>query len=885
MDSFVITETVFIVITLILCFVLFLSMLFNVYQVKQKKKFKSLFEENRQIIHAVMDPGDANYWECDFSKYDKLWAEVERHNLLESKDDEFEDVEELDSVDDDTPLGFFGGAADLIEVDDNGISDNDEFKSKGALLPLGYVYYSAIKKEYRDEFNQLLKDFIAGKTNNFIEIDVPMEMKDNRNNVQVETWKHIAYRSIKAKGGKVKKAICMITDVTSKKRIQREYDSIIKYQSFVQQSYPAFSRINLTTNKVLERFISIQGLSKEFVGYTAVKELEFIKKLIQSNGQNRTFVLDREELIIDFQNGGRNKKCSFSYKFENGELHWFNLYVELVSNPANGDIEAYCYLMDITSQTISLLTKDGVLRDEVDYIFWYNNISHECEFINKAHNIKWIKETELINYDKFISMFFLKKVPESDRQKVAEDFDIGQIEKKLENSSEVSFTYHTRAEDGSVEIKQEKVFRYEKESNILIFVCKDITEATLMENQQSEKLALAIKQAELANASKSDFLSRMSHDLRTPMNGIMGIAELAKKELDNPEALERDINKILSSSSYMLGLLNDILDMSKIESGRMEIRKLPIAFGSMLESIITLSRVMCEEKGVIFYCNKKPKDYENFILVIDKLHSQQIAMNLISNAVKYTPRGGRVELLLDSKPISDTLIEVTVIISDTGAGMTEGFQKIMYEAFTQDSNSVNKGGTGLGLAIVHNLVKLMNGTIECKSAPGEGTTFTIKVNVEKYVDTKSKISFDVPKDSGEKNLEQTLEGKRVLLVEDNELNQEVASRLLKIEKMEVEIANHGLEALNMFSERELNYYDVILMDVMMPVMDGFQATHLLRAMDRKDAKEVPIIAMTANAFTEDVEKCIEVGMNTHLSKPIEKEKMIATIKHYIFEKK
>lgn len=886
MDSIIITETFFIVFVFLLCFVLFLSMIFNIYQVKQKRKIKNSLEENRQMFHAVMDRSETVYWECDFSKYDKLWDELEKHNWVNNDNEDPLEITELESVDDDTPLGLYEEAEDLLELENDDLkNDVKEINYKNGISSLGYLYFRAIQKEYREEFNQLLRDFIEGKTKNSIEIDIPMGIKDIRNNIQVETWKHIVYRAIKVKNGKVLKAICLITDVTGKKRIEREYDSIIKYQSFVQQSYPAFSRINLTKNKVLERFVNIAGLSKEFIGYSAVKELDFIKNLIRSKGQNKDFILDREELIIAFQNGNRNRKCTFSYKFDNGELHWFNLFVELVSNPQYGDIEAYCYLKDITSETISSITKDDVLIEEVDYIFWYNKISHECEFINKSKYVDWVKDSELINYDKFLDSFLSKKVPEADKNKVRELFDIKLIQEKLEDTEEVSFTYHTRKKDGSVEIKQEKVYGYEKGSNILIFVCKDITEATLMENQQSEKLALAIKQAELANASKSDFLSRMSHDLRTPMNGIMGIAELASNELNDPEALKKDIDKILSSSSYMLGLLNDILDMSKIESGRMEIRKSPIAFSTMLENIITLSRVMCEEKGVDFYCNKKPEEYSNFILNIDRLHSQQIAMNLISNAVKYTPKGGRVELLLDSRPINEKEIEVIVVISDTGAGMTYEFQKIMYEAFTQDSNSVNKGGTGLGLAIVHNLVKLLNGSIECISAPGEGTKFTIKVKVEKFVDAKSKILIDRPSKASKDDSANTLEGKRVLLVEDNELNQEVATRLLQMEKMEVEIANNGLEALNIFSERERNYYDIILMDIMMPVMDGFQATHLLRVMDREDAKTIPIIAMTANAFTEDIEKCIEVGMNTHIAKPIEREKMIKTIKDYIYKEK
>ena len=480
-----------------------------------------------------------------------------------------------------------------------------------------------------------------------------------------------------------------------------------------------------------------------------------------------------------------------------------------------------------------------------------------------------------------------KKIPEADKASVKELFDVARIEKELETNKEIRFTYHARKDDGSLEIKQQKIYYLEPGANIIIFVGTDITQITLMESQQNEKLAKAIKEAERANFAKSDFLSRMSHDLRTPMNGIMGIAELASKELDDPVSLERDISKIKSSSKYMLGLLNDILDMSKIESGRMEIREEKCSFGDILENLITLSHVMCDKNGITFYCNRKPDDYRDFMMNVDRLHMQQIAMNLISNASKYTPEGGRIDFLLDSEPKAPGIITIHVVIRDTGTGMSKEFQKVMYEAFTQDSNSVNKVGTGLGLAIVHNLVHLMGGTIDCISAPGEGTEFNITMDVEVLSQTAPQSGTDTVNTEAveqEKDLTKlSIKGKRALLVEDNELNQEIASRLLINEGLEVDIAENGLTALNMFSEKPENYYDIVFMDVMMPVMDGLQATHLMRGLERADAKKIPIIAMTANAFTEDIEHCLEAGMNTHIAKPIEREKMIATVKSFIGE--
>lgn len=871
-------QIAWIIIMIILILMIVFCLVLYLLELSRKKNLNAIIQESREMLHAVMDQSETIYWECDFS-------ESMMTNTESSLDDEY--LEELEVVEDADELEQLekqdeeDDEVELIPHKEQSFFEKNALNVKTSDVMQGWIYSGVIQREYREQFFQMLNDFREGKTNSSIEIDIPIGLQDIRNKVQTERWKHIVYRAIKTENGKVMRAICSATDVTSQKRAEREYEGIMKYQSFVQQSYPAYSRFNLTKNTVLERLINIPDISRSIKGNSAVSELEFFRELITMRGENEGFAasLVREELIIAFKNGARQKKCDFCYKFTSGALHWYTLHMELAFNPTSGDIEVYSYLKDITNETISDVTKDSVLNEDVEYIFWLNKNTGVCHFINKAQYINWLPEKDTIDYENFISTLVKKRVADNDKNEVTQAFELSKIEEQLSDKKEIQFTFHSRKDDGSIEIKQEKVYYLEPNSNILIYVCTDITAITLMENQQNEKLAQAIKAAEKANYAKSDFLSRMSHDLRTPMNGIMGITELASKELDNPEALERDINKIRSSSSYMLGLLNDILDMSKIESGKMELRKSASSFGDILENIITLAHSMCDNKGITFYCNKDPVKYKNYIVNVDRLHIQQVAMNLLSNASKYTPGGGRIEFLLDSEGQEGSIVHLRIIVRDTGAGMTKEFQKIMYDAFTQDINSVNKVGTGLGLAIVRNLVRLMNGTIECISAPGEGTEFTIKIDIEVLDDGSSENSEKKPE--AETKKEVSLKGKRALLVEDNELNQEIASRLLQNEGMEVEIAGNGLEALNKYSEKGLHHFDVVLMDVMMPVMDGLQATHLLRTLEREDAKTVPIIAMTANAFTEDIEKCLAAGMNTHIAKPIETEKMINTIKEYI----
>ena len=289
---------------------------------------------------------------------------------------------------------------------------------------------------------------------------------------------------------------------------------------------------------------------------------------------------------------------------------------------------------------------------------------------------------------------------------------------------------------------------------------------------------------------------------------------------------------------------------------------------------------MFETKNINFYCNVDTRKYKNFFVNIDRLHLQQVIMNLLSNASKFTPSEGRVELLLKILDRTEKTINLEIVVKDTGSGMTKEFQKVMFDSFTQDVNSVNKVGTGLGLSIVQNLVKLMGGTIKCDSAPGKGTTFTITLAME-FIEELAEPAQEKPDEKSKSKSEAELDGKKILLVEDNPLNQEISRRILQKKGMVVTIAENGQVALDTFSQSESNAFDLILMDVMMPVMGGIESATKIRALEREDAKTIPIIALTANAFMEDIQKCVDAGMNTHLSKPINPVLLINTIREYL----
>ena len=390
-------------------------------------------------------------------------------------------------------------------------------------------------------------------------------------------------------------------------------------------------------------------------------------------------------------------------------------------------------------------------------------------------------------------------------------------------------------------------------------------------NRKNEELEVVARKAESAAHAKTEFLSRMSHDIRTPMNAIIGLTHLAKDE-DNIETVREYLCNIETASDFLLGLINDILDMSKIENGDLTLKEDAFSVEEFVNSINTVIKPLMDEKKINFVF--RMESHVSCIRV-DRLRYSQIFFNLLSNAAKFTPTGGTVEFTSEQIEPKDDRIGIRFHVKDNGIGMSEDFIQRMYDPFSQERSEEGdrQKGTGLGLPIVKSLVDIMGGNITVKSQLGKGTEFIVDLYVpvaEEDVERKD-----------EKVSEEILKNSRVLLVEDNEINIYVAQIILEKVGCLVSVARDGQEAIDKFSESEEFYYDAILMDVRMPIMDGIEATREIRALERKDAKKVPIIAMTADAFDEERKKTLEAGMNYHLSKPINPEILYNVLAAYM----
>lgn len=386
---------------------------------------------------------------------------------------------------------------------------------------------------------------------------------------------------------------------------------------------------------------------------------------------------------------------------------------------------------------------------------------------------------------------------------------------------------------------------------------------------KEEEARRAAEEARHANAAKSEFLSRMSHDMRTPMNAILGLVELAK-EMEMSAAARETMAKITGAGEFLLGLINDTLDMSRIEAGKLTLNERPVDSRAATEETLALIRAYARERNVA--CLVRTKNMDHGFVRMDKLRVQQILMNIMSNAVKFSHEGGTVELDIECRELSGGRACDKLVITDHGVGMSREFLPQIFEPFEQekDLTTMDFGGSGVGMAITKRLVELMGGTIEVRSVKGAGTTVTVCLAFER-------CAGEPAREAARQAQREIPAGTRLLLCEDNHMNTIVARGFLQKMNCVVDCAENGKEGVEKFMASAPGYYGAIFMDIRMPVMDGIEAAKAIRSLERPDAKTIPIVALTANAFEDDKRECFEAGMNAHVAKPIDFEKLFETL--------
>ena len=665
-------------------------------------------------------------------------------------------------------------------------------------------------------------------------------------------------------------------DITARKLEEEKYIRIYRQLAEANPRSLGAFRLNLTKNLCLDGQSPYPIVLSRLSSDTAEGHLAAVAALITSDKLRADFSsrFTRGRLLEAYRAGQQQLSVDFSVNAPDGRPVWVTGFVNMIQNPDSGDVEAITYATDITARKKSEAIIRRVTDEKCDYIGLLDTAARTIEFrtaIRSAGESGLHGKTDCDEYLRYAVEHFV--LPE-DRERVLRCAAIENLIDQLRDGG--SYTVTFSAPGGERTLRKQLQYSYlNADRREILVVQTDITALYEQSQQQIARMEAALQAAQSATRAKSEFLSRISHDIRTPMNVISGMTAFAFEDMDAPDKLKNDLREIQASNTFLLSLINDILDVSKIDSGTIELHPEPYPYNEYVENLRSMFEPLCRQKDLRFVIEEGPIEGT---VVCDRIRLNQIALNLLSNAVKYTPAGGTVTCVTSGRRLPDGRIDCRIGVRDTGIGMSEEFQEKMFEPFTQEYDAAPVGrsesGTGLGLSIVKRIVDLMGGTIDVKSAPGAGTDITVAFVFPAAAETEAAADGQAAPDTAKDSA--PLRG-RVLLAEDHPINAEIAQRLLENFGLEVEWVKDGREALERFAEAAPGTFDIVLMDIQMPNMNGCEASEAIRALDRSDAAVIPICAMTSNAYVEDVERCLRAGMNGHIAKPLDPKLLRQTL--------
>ena len=607
---------------------------------------------------------------------------------------------------------------------------------------------------------------------------------------------------------------------------------------------------------------------------------------------------------------------------KDGTVRWVDDYGHFTETEAYGGIY-YVFISDITEKRERMETDMAVRQaviealSETYHTVWLINDVETGAFSlyrgdtagGTIHAGPIRDALGKLRYPQAKEFYIRTTVAPADQARLQEELALENIARRLKEESRFSVNYLRSMDDGSEHYFRIEFAKVNMPGGKLGVVCgfTDVDAETRRTLRQNEALTDALAAARQANRAKTAFLSNMSHEIRTPMNAIIGLNSIALNDPDTPERTRDYLTKIDVSARHLLNIINDILDMSRIESGRMAVKEEEFSISKALEQVNAIVGGQCREKGLRYTCSILGELNDSYIG--DEMKLRQVLINILGNGVKFTPAGGSLSFTIEELARLEGNATLRFTIRDTGIGMSKAFLPHIFEAFSQEDASTTSryGSTGLGLPITKSIVELMNGQIEVESEQGVGSVFTVTLPLrvpgrraedkagaaeeagadglapkppcddggpEAFRDGLNKNNSALPRGTD-------LRGRRVLLAEDVAVNAEIMVMLLTTRELEVDVAENGRAALELFEGHPAGWYDAILMDMRMPEMDGLEATRRIRALDRPDAGRVPIIALTANAFDEDVQRSMQAGLNAHLSKPVAAETLFGTLERMI----
>ncbi|MEG1725730.1 MAG: ATP-binding protein [Anaerovoracaceae bacterium] len=734
-------------------------------------------------------------------------------------------------------------------------------------IELGWIREDCVEK-----FNNIFEQLRSGAK--VSSADVWTHSQSN-----TEYWcERVTYTNSFDENGKPFKAFGVGRDITKEKETEKRYRDELAYREAMQNATIVSIHANITTDTIIDfkskydelrnNLNKVEGLQEYFTTIHAMITNEETKRIF-----NETF--KRDALLKKFSEG----ETSFSMELSrliSGRRYWTVMSVHMMKTPENNDVVGFFYSTDTTNEKTMHNVMDAVVKTDYDFLVVVDGIHDSAVRYSDKNNEK-MYVTESHNFEADTMEYARNYITSEDIENVLEEITIENILNQLNKNRTYSIYYSTNGNDGSKRKKQLRFSYIDKGLKIFLMTRTDITEAVDEQEKKNIQLEAALEMAERASVAKSEFLSRISHEIRTPMNAIMGMAQIATQNLEDKEFVRDCLEKSQYASKYLLILINDVLDMSKIETGNVVLKDEYIDCKAFIDGINTIIGTQAKMQEVEYISTEFEEREDGYIG--DGVRLQQILINILTNAIKFTPKGGIVRLDITQRGLDENKAYICFKISDTGIGISEEFVPKLFKPFSQEHNDATTkyGGSGLGLAISKNLAQIMGGDISVESVLGKGTVFTV---ILPFKLAKGHICDGAEEHVAGEVYHYDFTGKRVLLVEDHYLNIMVARKLLEHKNAIVDVAENGKAGVEMFCA-DPESYDIILMDIRMPIMDGLQATREIRKLDNECAKKIPIVAMSANAFDDDVKKSLEVGMNAHLAKPIDQTLLYETLHKFL----
>ncbi|MCY1152270.1 MAG: ATP-binding protein [Sphaerochaetaceae bacterium] len=637
----------------------------------------------------------------------------------------------------------------------------------------------------------------------------------------------------------------------------------------------AMAELNISRNFVIN--YSNKYIDEELKDNSIKTMLDSFMKIGFSIDEKESIynTINQDNLLEVYNKGQRIIENQFKIITGSNDIFYISNVVKLYLDLKTKEIIAFVFFYDITDSAVTKLAMDSILNSKFVYLA-YVNILNSHMSISRTQLIDVTNASNVFRiYKDEWEVFIEKYVHPDDKEYVYKCVDIENVREQMKYKKSFNFTYRITDGGNMITMRRTHFVRSDKKSPYIVILEENISNEMISRIKHELVLKDALKQATQAAKAKSEFLSRMSHEIRTPLSAIIGLSELGVSS-DNSNYKDY-FNKINDSGQYLLGLMNDILDMNKIELGQVTLNSEFVDTEEFYEVILTIIRNQASKKNIKFEFIKNGPQYRYQYL--EKLRVQQILLNVLNNAIKYTPKNGHVVYTITNVNKNGEKYVVHEV-KDNGVGISKDFIKNIFNPFTRERNSLSdtEGGTGLGLAICASLVKQLNGEITVESTLNEGTVITITLPLT--VTTKEKY-LQHYKHNKKVDNSKMFNGKKILVAEDHQVNAMIILTILNNRGIITEHVLNGEDAVDEFSKSQNNEYDMILMDIMMPKLNGLDAAKRIRELDREDAKKVPIIALSANAFEEDKKRSLEFGMNDHLKKPIEIPILIQTLSKYL----